>query len=58
VAVESVSADPGYGFVTLRPHPKGEPPDLVIVPLGSIRRFDVSKAREEEPPLGFTLPAS
>jgi hypothetical protein len=58
VAVESVSAEPGYGFVTLRPHPQGERPDILVVPLGSIRRFEVSKAREEDRPLGFTLPST
>jgi hypothetical protein len=56
--IESISAEPGYGFVTLRPHPQGEPPDAVIVPLGSIRRFEVSSSRDQERPLGFTLPAS
>jgi hypothetical protein len=58
LAIESMSAEPGYGFVTLRPHPRDESPDAVVVPVGSIRRIDVSRSREEERPLGFTLPSA
>ena len=54
--VESISPEPGFGFVTLRPHPTGEPPDAVVVPLGAIRRIEISRAAEAEPPLGFSLP--
>jgi hypothetical protein len=56
VTVESIVAEPGFGFVTLRPHPTGEPPDAVVVPLGAIRRIEISRAAEAEPPLGFSLP--
>jgi hypothetical protein len=57
LVIESMSAEPGYGFVTLRPHPRDEAPDAIVVPVGSIRRIDVSRSREARP-LGFTLPAS
>jgi hypothetical protein len=57
VAVESISAEPGFGFVTLRPHPTGEPPDAVVVPLAAIRRIEVSRAAQVEAPLGFSLPS-
>jgi hypothetical protein len=56
VAVESITAEPGLGFVTLHPHPVGERPDAVVVPLGAVRRIEISAASEAEPPVGFTLP--
>ena len=57
-AVESLSAEPGYGFVTLRPHAEDDVPDEVIVPIGSIKRIELSKALEERARLGFSLPES
>jgi hypothetical protein len=56
VAVESIAAEPGLGFVTLRPHPVGEWPDAVVVPLGAVRRIEISASDEAEHPFGFTLP--
>jgi hypothetical protein len=44
--------------VTLRPHPTGEPPEAVVVPLGSIRRIEISAMADVEDPVGFTLPAA
>src|SRR5206468_6469180 len=32
----SISPEPGYGFITVRPHPEGEGPTEVIVPIGAI----------------------
>ncbi|MEX2211504.1 MAG: hypothetical protein WD689_07045 [Gaiellaceae bacterium] len=58
LAVESIAPEPGFGFVTLKPHPTGEPPDAVVVPLGAIRRIDISRAAEVDPPVGFSLPNS
>lgn len=58
LAVESIEAEPGFGFVTLRPHPTGEPPEAVVVPVGSLRRIDISGAAEDGAPLGFSLPQS
>ena len=55
--VETLSADPGYGFVTLRPHAADGVPDEVIVPVGSIKRVELSKAVEERGRLGFSLPS-
>ncbi len=50
-----LSAEPGFGFVTLCPHcPAGEPEEL-IVPLGAIREIRISVS-EEEQPLGFSVP--
>ena len=56
-AVESLSAEPGYGFVTLRPHPDDDVPDEVIVPVGSIRRLELSAAPETRGRVGFSLPS-
>jgi hypothetical protein len=56
LVLDSIAAEPGYGFVTLRPHAgeNGEPEELVV-PLASVARFRVSSA-EEEPTFGFALP--
>jgi hypothetical protein len=56
-AVESLAAEPGYGFVTIRPHPADDAPAEVIVPIGSIRRIELSRAAEEPGRLGFALPS-
>jgi hypothetical protein len=55
-AVESLSPEPGYGFVTIRPHPGEDVPGAVIVPVGTIRRIELSKAAEEPATLGFSVP--
>jgi hypothetical protein len=55
-AVETLEAEPGFGFVTLRPHPSDEAPQQLIVPLGSIRRIEVSPAAAEQAQFGFALP--
>jgi hypothetical protein len=55
-SVESLTAEPGYGFVTLRPHTEDGVPDEVIVPIGSIKRLELSRAVEERGRLGFSLP--
>ncbi len=51
----SLSADPGFGFVTLCPHcHEGEPEEL-IVPLGSVVRIRIGPV-EPEQRLGFAVP--
>ncbi len=38
--LEKISAEPGFGFITLSPHPQeGEEPQELIVPVGSIVRL-------------------
>ena len=54
--IESIAPEPGLGFVTLRPHPSNERPQAVVVPLGSLRRIEISASTEPEAPFGFTLP--
>lgn len=57
--LDAIAAEPGYGFVTLRPHPDADEdlPGEVIVPVGSIRRIELARAAEEPPRLGFSIPA-
>ena len=50
-AIESLSGEPGYGFLTLTVH-AGE---QLIVPVGSIRRISLGPADEAKKP-GFALP--
>jgi len=57
-AVATLTADPGFGFVTLRPHPGEDVPAVVIVPVGSIKRIELSAAAEEHGRLGFAMPSA
>src|SRR5262249_31698738 len=57
-AVESLSPEPGYGFVTIRPHAGDDVPGEVIVPVGSIKRIELSRAAEQRAALGFSVPSS
>ncbi len=54
--LDTISAEPGHGFVTLRPHATdgGERQEL-IVPLASVAQIRISPA-EREPKFGFALP--
>lgn len=51
----SLSAEPGYGFLTLVPHQEGGEPQEVIVPVAAIRQLTLRRA-EAESPVGFSLP--
>jgi hypothetical protein len=53
--VESLSPEPGYGFVTIRPHADEDTPGEVIVPIGTIRRIELGKAAEQRARLGFSV---
>jgi len=57
-AVESLAPEPGYGFVTIRPHAGEDVPGEVIVPIGSIKRIELSATAEERTRLGFSVPSS
>jgi hypothetical protein len=54
--LDTLSAEPGHGFVTLRPHPeeKGEREEF-IVPLASVASIRISMA-EPEREVGFAPP--
>lgn len=56
LTLSSLSGEPGYGFLTLVVHAEREDdPDLLIVPVGAIRRFALGPADETRRP-GFALP--
>ncbi len=53
--LKSISAEPGFGFVTFRPHADAERHEL-IVPLGAIRQITITEV-EPERRVGFSLPS-
>jgi hypothetical protein len=55
--LESLSPEPGYGFLTLAVHPGDErEPRQVIVPIVSIRRISLGPAEADRAHFGFSLP--
>jgi hypothetical protein len=54
--LDSISPEPGYGFVTISPHPDEDTPGELVVPLGAIGRIELNATDEPEPRFGFTLP--
>ena len=59
-AVDSLTAEPGFGFVTIRPHPDPDDdfdvPEQLIVPVGTIRRIELARAEEQRARFGFSMP--
>jgi hypothetical protein len=55
-ALESVSPEPGYGFITLKPVPLEDLPDELIVPIAAVARIELSKAGDRPERLGFSVP--
>jgi hypothetical protein len=54
--LDTISPEPGYGFVTLRPHAKDDDErQELVVPLASVTQIRISPA-EKEPQFGFVLP--
>jgi hypothetical protein len=52
----TISAEPGFGFVTLTPVPEpDEPPTLRVLPVAALRGFTISPP-DPEAPFGFSLP--
>jgi hypothetical protein len=54
--LSSISAEPGYGFLTLVPHADDGEPREVIIPIGAVRQLTLSRA-EPSSPIGFALPS-
>ena len=53
----SLSADPGFGFLTLVPAPhEGEPPRALVVPIGAVKLVELSTPDPEQP-FGFAAGA-
>ena len=50
--LKTISAEPGFGFVSMCPHSDEDDPEEVIVPLGAIRELRIA-APSHEQPLGF-----
>jgi hypothetical protein len=60
LTLDAIRAEPGFGFVTLVPHPEVDEEDLpeqVMVPVGAIRRIELARAEERRARFGFSLPA-
>jgi hypothetical protein len=54
--LKTLSADPGYGFVSFRPHGDDEPAEL-IVPLGAVREIRLTAPGPEQA-FGFAGPSA
>ena len=58
-ALDAILPEPGYGFVTIRPHPGDEDvAQELIVPVGLIGRIELRAAPDEPSRLGFSLPGA
>ena len=55
-ALYSLSPEPGFGFVTVVPHPEDLPdaPGAMVVPILSIKRIELDRAEDERGALGFS----
>ncbi len=54
IPVASISAEPGFGFVTLCPH--GEEPQELVVPIGSIKQIVLGAPEAARSRFGFSVP--
>ena len=53
IPLESILPEPGFGFITLRPH--GERREEIVIPFGAIARLQLGPP-EQHPPFGFSTP--
>lgn len=53
IPLESILPEPGFGFITLRPH--GSRQEEIVIPIGAIFRLRLGPP-EEHPPFGFSKP--
>jgi hypothetical protein len=53
IPLESILPEPGFGFVTLRPHTRGK--EEIVIPVGGIARLRLAPP-EQHPPFGFSKP--
>lgn len=58
--VARIDPEPGYGMVTIYVQgARDDDPDALVIPIGSIRRFELYKSPEDRVSrFGFTLPAT
>ena len=61
-AIDAMSPEPGFGFVTLRPQRDSgddeDVPEELIVPVGMIRRIELDRAEDERARFGFSGPSA
>jgi hypothetical protein len=58
VLLQSLSPEPGHGFVTLTVHREDDrDPEQLIIPVASIRRIELGPADGDRIRFGFALPA-
>ncbi len=55
--LESLSPEPGFGFLTLTPHGEEVEPRREVVPVGAIKRISIGRVEHAASPFGFSLPA-
>jgi hypothetical protein len=53
--LESILPEPGFGFVTLRPHSPAN--EEIVIPVGAIARLSLGPP-EQHPPFGFSQSAA
>jgi hypothetical protein len=53
IPLESILPEPGFGFVTLRPHSRRK--EEIVIPIGAISRLQLGPP-EQHPPFGFSKP--
>ncbi|HET9289082.1 MAG TPA: hypothetical protein VFO26_16125 [Gaiella sp.] len=51
--LRTLSAEPGFGFVSFCPHCDDDDPEEIIVPLGAVRELRIGAPTQERAP-GFT----
>ena len=55
--LERIEAEPGFGMVTLYvTDVRDDAPDALIVPIGSLRRIELSKEPDRVQRFGFSIP--
>jgi hypothetical protein len=55
--LDRIEPEPGFGMVTLYvADVRDDAPEALIVPIGSIRRFELRTAPEKSASFGFTVP--
>jgi hypothetical protein len=56
--LQRIDPEPGYGMVTIHVRAEDDDePEALIVPLGSIRRFELRTKAEEPLGFGFSVPS-
>jgi hypothetical protein len=58
LTLQALSAEPGYGFVTLTVYSEDGVPHQVIVPVNAIRRVTLGPAEDDRAQLGLRSPTT